>query len=73
MFSECRDFVKQEWTKRGDPSRKQIENILKKGARKDSPNFVTWFRSLVMFYFLFNYTKMYNIFSQFMTLNIPYL
>jgi hypothetical protein len=46
IFSKCRDFIEQEWTKRGEPSRKQKENMLRKGAKKDSPNFVTWFKSL---------------------------
>jgi hypothetical protein len=36
IFSKCRDFIEQEWTKRDEPSRKQKEKMLRKGAKKDS-------------------------------------
>nr|AAK13155.1 putative transposase [Oryza sativa Japonica Group]AAP54277.1 transposon protein, putative, CACTA, En/Spm sub-class [Oryza sativa Japonica Group] len=36
-------FIDEEWTRRGVPTRQQQENILRNGAGRDRPNFVSWF------------------------------
>ncbi|XP_006656006.1 uncharacterized protein LOC102720804 isoform X2 [Oryza brachyantha] len=36
-------FIYEEWNRRGEPTRKQKENLLRNGARNGRPNFVTWF------------------------------
>ncbi|EAZ27833.1 hypothetical protein OsJ_11786 [Oryza sativa Japonica Group] len=41
-------FIDEEWTRRGIPTRQQQENILRNGAGRDRPNFVSWFYQQVI-------------------------
>ncbi|EEE51138.1 hypothetical protein OsJ_31890 [Oryza sativa Japonica Group] len=41
-------FIDEEWTRRGVPTRQQQENILRNGAGRDRPNFVSWFYQQVI-------------------------
>ncbi|EEC69466.1 hypothetical protein OsI_38662 [Oryza sativa Indica Group] len=41
-------FLHEEWSRRGEPTRQQKENLLRNGARNGRPNFVTWFYQQVM-------------------------
>lgn len=35
--------MREEWNRRGEPSKRHIDNLLRNGARRGRPNFVSWF------------------------------